>query len=75
MRARPRGGAAGARDHPLAARDPQYELGHRSRVHQIEQGLAGLSGLHLAGNVLEGVGLNDCVRTAARLAEKLRPLP
>jgi oxygen-dependent protoporphyrinogen oxidase len=54
---------------------PQYVVGHRARVQKIEQGLAGLPGLFLAGNLLHGVGLNDCVRASAVLAEKLRPRP
>jgi oxygen-dependent protoporphyrinogen oxidase len=50
---------------------PQYVVGHRARVARIEKALAALPGLHLAGNLLHGVGLNDCVRTSARLAAAL----
>jgi oxygen-dependent protoporphyrinogen oxidase len=54
---------------------PQYVVGHRARVQKIEQGLAGLPGLFLAGNLLHGVGLNDCVRASSVLAGKLHAHP
>jgi len=48
---------------------PQYELGHRERVRAAEEALAAHPGLHLTGNAYRGVGLNDTVRDARRVAE------
>jgi oxygen-dependent protoporphyrinogen oxidase len=50
---------------------PQYELGHLDRLARIERGLARLPGLYAFGNAYRGVGLNDCVRQAAALADRL----
>ncbi|ADO69732.1 protoporphyrinogen oxidase [Stigmatella aurantiaca] len=50
---------------------PQYTVGHLERLSAIDSALARLPGLHLAGNAYKGVGLNDCIRNAAALAETL----
>lgn len=50
---------------------PQYTLGHKQRVRQIEDDMARHPGLVLASNALYGVGVPDCVRTAQLAAEKL----
>lgn len=60
---------------------PQYELGHAERVAAIEAALrqevlsAGseqtVPPLMLTGNSFHGIGLNDCVRDAARVAADL----
>lgn len=50
---------------------PQYEVGHLARIERIEQRLATLPGLSLVGNAYRGVGMNDCVREAGRLVERL----
>ncbi len=42
---------------------PQYELGHRDRVRAIERRAAGLPGLFVAGNALDGIAFG---RAAAR---------
>jgi protoporphyrinogen/coproporphyrinogen III oxidase len=52
---------------------PQYNVGHLARLAAMEARLEGLPGLHLAGNAYRGVGVNDCVRDAARLADVLAP--
>ena len=52
--------------HPRAI--PQYELGHPDKLERLSAGLAGVPGLHLAGNAYRGIGVNDCVREARRLA-------
>lgn len=49
----------------------QYEVGHLDRVSAIEERLAGLPGLALAGNGLRGVGVPDCVRSGDLAAERL----
>ncbi len=48
---------------------PQYEVGHLIRVGRIEDDLAGLPGLAVAGAALRGVGIPACIgsgRAAAR---------
>jgi oxygen-dependent protoporphyrinogen oxidase len=55
---------------------PQYHVGHLARVDRIENGVAALPSLELAGNAYRGTGIPDCVRSgreaAARLFESLR---
>jgi len=52
---------------------PQYEVGHLQRVASIEQRLASVSGLFLAGSGFRAIGIPDCIadgrETAARAAE------
>jgi oxygen-dependent protoporphyrinogen oxidase len=43
---------------------PQYEVGHPTRVAQLEARLQTLPGLTLLGNALDGVGLPDLIRAA-----------
>jgi oxygen-dependent protoporphyrinogen oxidase len=50
---------------------PQYTVGHRDRVAAVEAGLAEAPGLFVGGNAYRGVGVNDCVREATRLAERI----
>ena len=53
---------------------PQFEMGHRARVATARQAATqALPGLRLAGNYLDGVGLNDAVRTARAAARSLLP--
>ena len=47
---------------------PQYTLGHAERLSAVEAALEALPGVHLAGNAYRGVGVNDCVRDAERVA-------
>ena len=47
---------------------PQYRLGHLERVDALLTRAAALSGLQLAGSAYHGVGVNDCVRDARRVA-------
>jgi protoporphyrinogen/coproporphyrinogen III oxidase len=50
---------------------PQFKLGHRERRARIEQLAARHPGLHVAGNAYYGVGLNDCVKMAFRVAQQI----
>jgi oxygen-dependent protoporphyrinogen oxidase len=50
---------------------PQYTLGHRERRARIEELAARHSGLSFVGNAFYGVGLNDCVKMAHRLAQTI----
>jgi len=51
---------------------PQYNVGHEARLRRVDESLRNLPGLFLTGNAYRGVGINDCVRNAFKLAEALR---
>ena len=59
-----------ARLHRWPAAMPQYHVGHIARVEAIEQCVAALPGLGLAGGGYRGVGIADCVRSAEAAAER-----
>ena len=48
---------------------PQYPRGHARRVQQLEATVAGLGGMHLAGNAWHGVGVNGCIRLGRAVAQ------
>jgi len=48
---------------------PQYHVGHKTRVEQIERRVAALPGLALAGNAYHGVGIPDCIHSGERAAQ------
>ena len=50
---------------------PQYRPGHLQLVAQAETDLARHPGLHLLGQTLFGVGVNDCIAAASALATRL----
>jgi oxygen-dependent protoporphyrinogen oxidase len=50
---------------------PQYLVGHTARVARIMKAAESLPGLYLTGNAYYGVGLNDCVRDAQRVARTI----
>ena len=50
---------------------PQHRPGHVQRVIEINQQLRHHPGLHLIGNYLDGISINDCVRTASRAASEI----
>lgn len=50
---------------------PQYEVGHQTRVAQIEQRVATIPGLHLVGNTYHGVGLPDLIRDSQTTARRV----
>jgi oxygen-dependent protoporphyrinogen oxidase len=50
---------------------PQYEVGHPTRVAELESRLQRLPGLTLLGNSLHGVGLPDLIRDARAAAKKV----
>jgi oxygen-dependent protoporphyrinogen oxidase len=49
-------------------RMPQYGVGHVGRLKEIAARLAGQPGLFLAGNGYKGVGIPDCIQSAAAAA-------
>ena len=50
---------------------PQYTLGHAPRVEAILAALQQQPDLHVVGNAFHGVGVNDCVRDAKRVATEV----
>jgi oxygen-dependent protoporphyrinogen oxidase len=46
----------------------QYTVGHQARVKQIEERVANVRGLHLAGNGYYGIGIPDCVKMGRQAA-------
>ena len=50
---------------------PQYAVGHVDRVRAIEDAVAGVPGLAVAGAALHGVGVPACVGTARAAAERV----
>ena len=49
----------------------QYTVGHQDRLARIRARLAGLPGLHLAGNAYYGIGIPDCIRTGKLAARTI----
>jgi oxygen-dependent protoporphyrinogen oxidase len=60
-------GAEGAPEYVHIARHPrgipEYPVGHHDTVRRLRSQLEG-TGLHLAGNAWDGIGVNDCVAAA-----------
>jgi len=64
------------KEHPLITRIfrwikgmPQYHVGHTSLVEEIEKMLP--EGIYLTGNAYYGIGIPDCIRRGAEIAEKI----
>jgi len=51
---------------------PQFTLGHRERRRRLEELAARYQRLYLVGNAYYGVGLNDCVKMAHSVAERIK---
>jgi len=49
----------------------QYAVGHQERKQRIAARVAGLSGLRLAGNAYDGIGVPDCIRLGRQAAREL----
>lgn len=49
----------------------QYEPGHIARVKRIEQRVAEIPGLALAGNAYHGIGVPDCIRSGMDAANAM----
>ncbi len=50
---------------------PQYELGHTALVDRIEERVANLPGVILAGSAYRGVGIPDCIDSGRRAADRV----
>lgn len=48
---------------------PQYNLGHLDRVDRIQLGIGRVPGLEIAGNMLRGVGIPDCIASGEAAAD------
>jgi protoporphyrinogen/coproporphyrinogen III oxidase len=51
---------------------PQFTLGHRERRERLERLIEMHPGLFVVGNAYYGVSLNECVKMAYRVSEKIR---
>jgi oxygen-dependent protoporphyrinogen oxidase len=49
----------------------QYAVGHQERMKRVEELLAELPRLRLAGNAYDGIGIPDCIRTGRQAAKEL----
>jgi oxygen-dependent protoporphyrinogen oxidase len=49
---------------------PQYHVGHKELVAQIEARVAELPGMELCGNAYRGVGIPDCIHGGEQAAER-----
>lgn len=50
---------------------PQYTLGHLARVGEIEERVAGIAGLALAGGGFRGVGVPNCLESGEKAVSKV----
>lgn len=50
---------------------PQYKVGHVEKIERLDRLVAGRRGLHVVGNYLSGVSINDCIRQGFRAAERM----
>jgi oxygen-dependent protoporphyrinogen oxidase len=53
----------------------QYAVGHRERMDRINARVSALSGLRLAGNAYDGIGVPDCIRLGRQAARELAGSP
>ena len=49
----------------------QYAVGHQERIDRINERVAALPGLRLAGNAYDGIGISDCIRLGRKAASDL----
>jgi oxygen-dependent protoporphyrinogen oxidase len=49
----------------------QYAVGHQDRVRRINDRVATLPGLKLAGNAYDGIGIPDCIRLGRKAAREI----
>lgn len=49
----------------------QYSVGHQERMQRINQRVAALPRLRLAGNAYDGIGIPDCIRLGRQAAKEL----
>jgi len=49
----------------------QYAVGHQQRMQRINERVAALPGLRLAGNAYDGIGIPDCIRLGRQAARSV----
>ncbi|HWG21343.1 MAG TPA: protoporphyrinogen oxidase [Terracidiphilus sp.] len=49
----------------------QYAVGHQERMQRINERVAMLHGIKLAGNAYDGIGIPDCIRLGRKAAKEL----
>jgi oxygen-dependent protoporphyrinogen oxidase len=49
----------------------QYAVGHQDRMKRINDRVAALPGLALAGNAYDGIGIPDCIRLGRQAAKRI----
>src|SRR4051812_16261464 len=49
----------------------QYTVGHKTRVERIRKIISSASGLAMAGNAYDGIGVPDCIRSGSGAAAKV----
>jgi len=49
----------------------QYTVGHPRREAELESRVGAITGLYLAGNAYQGIGVPDCIRLGRAAAEKI----
>jgi oxygen-dependent protoporphyrinogen oxidase len=49
----------------------QYAVGHQARMKRINEHVAALPGLAIAGNAYDGIGIPDCIRLGRQAAKRL----
>ena len=49
----------------------QYTVGHAQRMAEVNERLAAIPGLYLAGNAYSGIGIPDCIRMGKAAAEEI----
>jgi oxygen-dependent protoporphyrinogen oxidase len=52
----------------------QYAVGHKERIARINERVAALPGLRLAGNAYDGIGVPDCIRLGRKAAREVTAL-
>lgn len=50
---------------------PQYLVGHRKTVEEVDARMSRVTGLYLGGDAWKGIGINDCISAAEPLAESI----
>jgi len=50
---------------------PQYYVGHQDLVARIDQRRAAISGLEVAGNAFQGVGVPNCIHSGEQAAQRV----
>jgi len=50
---------------------PQYNVGHRDRLAEIDSILVKYPDLYITGNAFRGIGVNDCIENSWNLAETI----